>query len=145
MTSEDKPAIKHDYHWVRFDRTKYWTDKFLAEIGPDAKIIQTFVFDHNSVTHFCEFTPSYVLHLAGTDYTTSRELSDAERDDIDEKIRESTMFDECEENHHCHTIDGRREMGVEIPGKSHPVTQFVGCDDDVTIDDVIEHYQANPW
>lgn len=145
MNAEKKPEIKPDYHWIRFDNTKHWNAMFLVEIGPDAKIISTYVFNHNSATHCCELTPSYELHLAGTEFKTSREMSDAERDEIDEKINGAIGESDLIEYHHCSTIDGYREKGVDIPGKSKPIRQFVGCDNDVTIDEVREYYLANPW
>jgi len=137
MTNEDKPAIKKDYHWVKIDQTKNWNAKFLDEIGPDARIISTFVFDHNSATHCCEITPSYELHLAGTEFQTSRELSDAEREEIEDKISAAEADCEDVEYHHCSSIDDKK--------RSKPVRQFENCDDDVTIDDVIEYYKGNPW
>jgi len=106
-------------------------------IGLDARIVSTFVFDHNSATHCCELTPSYELHLAGTEYKTSRELSDAEREELDDKIMTAEMDCEDVEYHHCSSIDDKK--------RSKPVRQFENCDDDVTIDDVIEYYKGNPW
>ena len=137
--------IKHDYHWIKIDETKHWNKDFLASIGPDAKIISTYVFDHNSATHCCELT-SYELHLAGTDFETSSEVSDDEREEIEEKIRQGIA--DCGSDdiqyHHCNSIDERIEKGVKIRGRSHPISQFIGCDD-VTIDEVREYYLGNPW
>jgi hypothetical protein len=145
VTDEEKKVIKKDYHWIKIDQTKHWNKKFLATIGPDARIIATFVFDHNSATHCCEITPSYKLHLAGTEFKTSRELSDAEREDIEDKISAAEADCEDIEYHHCSTIDERTEKGVKIPGKSKPIRQFENCDDDVKIEEVIEYYKGNPW
>lgn len=136
MTDEEK-VIKKNYHWIKIDQTQHWNKKFLATIGPDAKIIATYVFDHNSVTHCCELTPSYELHLAGTEFNTSSELSDEEREEIEDKIMTAEADCEDVEYHHCSSIDNKQ--------RSKPVRQFEDCEDDVTIDDVIEYYKGNPW
>lgn len=137
MIDTENPVIKKDYHWIKIDQTHYWNKEFLEMIGPDTRIISTFVFDHNSVTHCCELTPSYELHLAGTEYKTSRELSDTEREEIDDKIMMAEMDGSDVEYHHCSSIDGKK--------LSKPFYQFVNCDDDITIDDVIEYYKGNPF
>lgn len=123
---------KHDYHWIKIDETKYWARNFLEWIGPDTKMIATYVFDRNSVTYCCELTPSYCLHLVGTNFETSRELSDIERESIEEKIMIGDMENDDIEYHHCSSIT-----------KSNVIKQFVDCDDDVTIDDVREYLQGN--
>lgn len=136
--------MKKDYHWIKIDKTKDWNNKFLATIGPDAKIISTYVFDHNAPTPSCdvllsgiEFSPSYKFHLAGTEFKTSRELSDEEREEIEDKIQVGES--ECDdiEYHYCRSIDEKT--------RSKPIRQFENCDDDVTIDNVIEYYKGNPW
>ena len=128
---------KHDYHWIKLDKTKDWKKEFLDSIGPDARIISTYVFDHNSAVHFCDIRPSYVLERAGTEFKTSREMSDAERDDIEEKIRAEEAVETGDEAHYCSAIDDNK--------RSKPISGFVDCDDDVTIEDVIEYYQGNSW
>jgi hypothetical protein len=136
MIDIEKP-IKKDYHWIKINQTQFWNKEFLAMIGPNTQIISTFVFDHNSVTHCCELTPSYEFHLAGTEYKTSRELSDVEREEIDDKIIMAEMGCEDVEYHHCSSIDNKK--------RSKPFCQFINCDDDVTIDNVIEYYKRNPY
>ena len=148
MINKDKPEIKPDYHWIKIDETKHCNKDFLASIGPDAKITSTYVFDHNSVTYCCEITPSYALHFAGTEFTTSREVGYDERGEIEEKIRQGIV--DCGgddvQYHHCRDIDERFDAGgKKLTGRSHPISQFVGCDNDVTIDEVREYYLANPW
>jgi hypothetical protein len=137
MIDAAKSVAKKDYHWIKIDQTKQWNSKFVATIGKDARIIATFVFDHNSATHCCELTPSYELHLAGTEFTTSRELSDAEREEIEDRVRVGESECDDVEYHHCSSIDDKK--------RSSPVRQFVDCADDVTIAEVVEYYQANPW
>jgi hypothetical protein len=137
MTDAEKPVIKKDYHWVKIDQTKQWNKQFLAMIGSDAKVIVTFVFDHNSFTNCCELTPSYELHLAGTEFTTSRELSEAEREELEDRIRVGESECDDVEYHHCSSIDDKK--------RSKPIRQFENCEDDVTIEDVIEYYKGNPW
>lgn len=134
-----KPHIKPDYHWIRFDETKHWNTSFLAEIGPDARIFATYVFDHNSATNCCEITSSYELHHAGTHFETSRELTEAEREKIEEKISAANIDSDGVSYYHCRSIDNNEN------NPSHPVRQFVGCDSDVKLEEVIEYYQENPW
>jgi len=140
-------VVKPDYHLIKIDETEHWNKEFLASIGPDAKIISTYVFDHNSVTNCCEITPSYALHLAATNFVTSSDLSSAEVEEIEEKIRQgiADAGSDDVQYHHCSTIDERTNKGVKIPARSKPIRQFVGCDNDVTIDEVREYYLANPW
>lgn len=125
------------YHWIKFDETKHWDKKFLSSIGPDAKIITTYVFDHNRQVNCSELTPSYELHYAGIEFCTSRELTDAERETIEEQLRESQNADDGVKYIHCSSIDSRNS--------SKPIRQFEGCECDVKIDDVIEYFQGNPW
>jgi hypothetical protein len=133
-----KSAITKDYHWIKFTETRQWNKDFLESIGTDAVILSTYVFDHNSITNCCELTPSYELHLAGAEFKTSREMTDAEREEIEEKIRAAQANENEVKYIHCKSIDEGHQC-------SRPIRQFEDCDDDVTIEDVIEYYQANPW
>ena len=136
---------KPDYHLIKIDETKHWSKDFLASIGPDARIISVYVFDHNSVTYIFESIPRYALYLASTGFVTSRNLSSAEVDDLQEKIDASQIDNESVQYHYRDSIDEHTENGVKIPAKSKSIRKFVGCDHDVTIDDVREYYLANPW
>ena len=146
MNTAKRADIKPDYHWIKLDETKHWNNMFLIEIGPNAKITSTYIFDKNSVTYCCELTPSYELHRVATDFSTSREMTEYEREIIDAKI-----FQAIEGNnddvayHHCSTIDEHTEKGVKVPCKSHQIGKFVGCDNDVTIEEIREYYLGNPW
>jgi hypothetical protein len=128
---------KPDYRWIKIDETRHWRKPFLRKIGPDATITSMYVFDHNSTTNCCELTPSYALYRAGTSFNTSRDLSLEEAEEIDEEIRKA-QADEDEVTYvHCSSIDGSK--------RSQPITQFVDCPDETTIEEVVEYYQANPW
>jgi hypothetical protein len=127
--------VRKNYHLVKLDQTEHWNKRFLSEIGPDAKIISAYVFDRNAVTYCCEATASYELHLAGTEFITSREMSDQEKEEIEERVRCGSEEGEDIEYHHCGEIDNI----------SQPIGKFKDCDDDTTIDDVIEYYAGNPW
>lgn len=126
---------KPEYHWVKYNETSAWSGGFLESIGPDARIVTTYVFDHNSSTNLCEITPSYKLHRVGTEFSTSVDLSDEKREEIEEKIRAAESVDSHEVIYiHCNEVT-----------KSEPIRQFVDCDAETKIEEVIEYYQANPW
>jgi hypothetical protein len=143
--NEANPIVKPDYHLIKIDETEHWNKAFLASIGPDARIISVYVFDHNSVSYLCESTPNYALHLASTGFVTSRNLSSTEAEELQEKIDATQIDNESIQYHYCGSIDEGTIDGVKTPAKSKPIRKFVGCDNDVTIDDVREYYLANPW
>ena len=130
---------KPDYHWIKFDETKHWNKEFLTWVGPDTKIIATYVFDHNRAVNCSELTPSYELHWVGTVAKTSRELTDGEREEIEEKVTCSELDRDGISYHHCRGIDNSKT------NPSRPIRQFVDCDEDTKIEEVIEYYQGNPW
>jgi hypothetical protein len=129
---------KPDYCWIKFSETKNWRKDFLASIGSDAKIFSTYIFDRNSTTNCCEFIPSYALYLAGTSFKTSREMTEDEWDDFDQKIR--APQDDDVQYYHCHFINDPNRRN-----KAQPIRQFVDCDNDTTVQDVLEYYAGNPW
>ena len=130
--------ILPNYHWIKVEETKHWKREFLASIGPDAKMFSIYIFDRNSSTNCCELTPSYALYRAGTFFTTSRNLTEEEREALENTMQQAIEdAGDGVEYWHCSFIDKKCN--------SHPVTKFIGCDEDVTIDDVIEYYQGNPW
>lgn len=128
--------MKPDYRSIRIDETQYWSSDFLSMIGPDARIVVTYVFDSNSTTNCCELTPSYELHRAGIVYTTTRELTDDDRERIDEEICKADLDTDSDSYMHCSVVDRH---------KPERIRQFIDCDGDVTFADVVEYYQGNPW
>jgi hypothetical protein len=131
-SAAEKIPIKPDYRYVRIDETRYWNEEFLADIGPDAKIVATYIFNANEVTYCCEITPSYWLEYVGTEFSADRDITDEEYEKFDDIIRENEMETDGHYRH-CSGVDGKI------------ISRFEGCDEDVTIDDVREEYCANPW
>ena len=139
-----KNVLEQNYHWIKIDETKHWKRGFLFEIAADVRIFSTYVFDHNSKVNFNNYL-SYELHRVATDFETSAEMNEKNREYISEKIQH--MMSDCSDilYRSCDKVDERVEDGVRIVGKSKPIREFVGCDDVTTIDDVIQFYKKNPW
>ncbi len=152
LLAVDNIMSKPSYHWIKFDETKHWSKSFLAMIGPDAQIISTYIFDKNTITNACELKPSYELHRASTQFTTSRILTEQKSENIEDILRQAIVDagDSDIEYWYCDFIDGRKNVNefrkdISLIGTACPVSNFIGCDSDVTIDDVVEYYNENPW
>lgn len=130
--AEQATERKREFRYVKIDETKHWNEKFVHELGPGAKLIATYVYDAAEETFCAELTPSYCLFHAGTEIQPGRELTGSEWEHYDEVVREGEAEHENFHYRHCRSVKD-----------SHPVPTTV--DEDTTIDDIIEDFQANPW
>lgn len=58
------------------------------------KIFSAHLFDANLNVHICSFQATKECYLIGFTYTTTRDLSDEEREAVDEYLMEANRYDE---------------------------------------------------
>jgi hypothetical protein len=92
----ERVELLPDVWIVKIDEREHW-------IAPDildktARIFGVYVFDRRQVTHCCSLSGSYYLTFLGTQWEESRELTDDEREELDESIREGNC--QCESSNY---------------------------------------------
>jgi hypothetical protein len=116
-----------DFRYIKKDETKYW-ETSLRQKFSISKITAVYVFDAEEHTYCCELTPSHYLVFCGYEYDSTRELTDDEKEELDNLFTENGGDDN---NYYQHSSGLK-----DCPKVSQP------CE---TIDEVVEYYQANPW
>ncbi len=103
MRDED---VKPDWRWIALDETAYWDGdpEFAAKCG---KIFGIYIFDASLRVYCCEMTPSYELYFLRSEPLRVPE-DDAEREALDEVIREGDTDTDPVSYIHCRTIDAKR-------------------------------------
>ncbi len=103
MLNERNPDIKPEWLYVKIDETKYWGDNSPAKLL-GKKLVATYAYNKNSVTYCCSFMPSYWMVYLGTEAQYDEELTDEQRELIDNSIREAETEDQCS-YFHCLDVD----------------------------------------
>lgn len=76
-------AIKPDYRLIKVSNHKHWRED-IQNVTTD--IWTVYAFDMNTHVHCCELTPSYELHFIANDYSEIDDLTEEQREDLNEKI-----------------------------------------------------------
>jgi hypothetical protein len=117
MTETAQEILPH-FKWVKIDETRHWAEEWRAK-NKIKKIVSTYIFNANEVTHCCEITPSYWLeHIescaeleqdAGVADMTDAEyqafLEECGR--IDEEMRDEELQNDNSMYVHCREVDGK--------------------------------------
>jgi hypothetical protein len=82
----ERVQLLPDVWIVKIEEREHWIAPEVLEMT--RRIFGVYVFDRRQVTHCCSLTGSYWLSFLGTQWEESRELSDDEREKLDESIRE---------------------------------------------------------
>ena len=82
--TDEKRTLPSDWWLIKIDERGYWLDsKVLARTK---HVYAVYAFDRNTHVHCCEITPSYELTFLGHDAEEVEDLSDEEREELDEII-----------------------------------------------------------
>lgn len=81
----ERVELLPDVWIVKIDEREHWLDPIVLD--RTRRIFGVYVFDRRQVTHCCSFSGSYWLVALGTQWEASRELTDDETEDLDERIR----------------------------------------------------------
>jgi hypothetical protein len=103
MLNERNPDVKPDWRYVKIDETKYWGDNSPAKLL-GKKLVATYAYNKNSVTYCCSLTPSYWMLYLGTEAQYDEELTEEQRELIDDNIREAESEDQCN-YYDCSCVD----------------------------------------
>jgi hypothetical protein len=132
-----------NFMYIKMDDTCYWDSKFVQSLGENAKIISTYIYDSNSETHCCEFTPSYELYYAGTEFIPGRELSDEENQDAFEYILKGESETEHVMYMHCSFVEKNYIPKPVSSGFSYKGQEELTPQE--RMEEILEYFQGNPW
>lgn len=76
-------GIKPNYCLIKLDERQFWNEEIS---GQTKAMYGVYAFDRNERTFCCEITPSYCLVFVANDYEEIDDLSEEERDSLNEKV-----------------------------------------------------------
>jgi hypothetical protein len=127
--TESVQEVKPHFKWVKIDETRHWVEEWRKKNNVK-KVVSTFIFNANEITHCCEITPSYWLeHLesyAQLDVDTdsmSEEEFDAfleESNRVEDEIRDEEIQNNNDMYVHCHEVDGKVGHILEVGELGEP-------------------------
>lgn len=121
-------TIKPDYRLIKISDHKHWRE----DVQSATKDIWTvYAFDVNTHVHCCELTPSYELHFIAQDYQEIDDLTEEQREDLNEKILSGYEEDVC----YMHVRDVERMMSQQP--KLTRTVEVDDVDDDADSDNVL--------
>lgn len=135
--------MKRKFVLIKLDETKYWNKgTVLVKVG---RIFGLYAADLSSITHCCELTPSYELNFVKSeckcDYT-----DEVDWELIDDYIITGNAERELVSYVHCSSINALPVLDPQSfppKGSAGATIELNYCDDEDTIDDVIEYIHAN--
>ena len=94
MLNERNSDVKPEWRYVKIDETHYWDEESNArKLGK--RLIATYAYNKNSQTFCCSLTPSYWLLYLGTEAQYEADLTDEQRELIENDIQESEREEQC--------------------------------------------------
>lgn len=134
------PVVPHDFRAIAIDETRYYA--IAPEDAPSIKrILQVYVYDASQHTYCCEITPSYYLDPLYTIVEVGADVSDAERDALQEKYGYEPA-DAC--YFHCHVIEAMEKAHPDLCARwgVSDADDWARVDGD-PMEHVREYWQAN--
>lgn len=122
--------MKPKYCWVKVIDTNRWDNEFLDAIGPEAAVSVTYVFDDNFTVD--GILDSRMLHFVGVEFSTRRTVTPDEAAELELQLKAG--YQSTKIVHKSYLV-----------GKTKPIGQFIGCEAEIQIQDVIRYYEENPW
>ena len=92
----ERVELLPDMWIVKIDEREHWRDQKVLKLTK--RIFGVYVFDRRQHTHCCSFSPSYWLTFLGTQWESSRELTDRETDELDMLIQDGNV--QCESSNY---------------------------------------------
>lgn len=84
--SEGRIDLLPDLHVVKIDERHHWLDPVI--LSRTTRLFGVYVFDRRQHFHICSFTPCHELHFLGSQWESPDDLSEADRDDLWDRIQE---------------------------------------------------------
>ena len=88
----ERVELLPDVWLVKIDEREHWLDPTILE--RTSRIYGVYVFDRRKHVHCCSFEATYECTFLGSQWEYTRELTDDETEDLDERIREGDR--DCE-------------------------------------------------
>lgn len=92
LQAGERVELLPDVWLVKIDEREYWIDPTVLE--RTSRIVGVYAFDRRRHVHCCSFEATYELHFLGSQWESSRELTEDEADELDQLIREGDA--QCE-------------------------------------------------
>jgi len=80
----ERVELLPDLWIVKLDEREHWIDPMILE--HTSRLYGVYVFDRRRHFHLCSLEASYELHFLGSQWETSRELTDSENEELWESI-----------------------------------------------------------
>jgi len=89
LKENERVELLPDLWIVKLDEREHWIDPMILE--RTSRLYGVYVFDRRQHFHLCSFEATYELHFLGSQWETSRELTDTENEELREAIREGDI------------------------------------------------------
>jgi len=86
LEENERVELLPDLWIVKLDEREHWIDPMILE--RTSRLYGVYVFDRRQHFHLCSFEATYELHFLGSQWETSRELTDTENEELWEAIQE---------------------------------------------------------
>ncbi|MHB9044362.1 MAG: hypothetical protein ACYC35_00330 [Pirellulales bacterium] len=93
LEESERVELLPDLWLVKIDEREHWVDPTILD--RTSRIYGVYVFDRRQHVHCCSFDPTYELTFLGSQWESSRELTDAEDEELADAIREGDA--QCED------------------------------------------------
>ena len=81
----ERVELLPDMWMVKIEDRDEWLDSLILD--RTSRAFSVYVLDRRQHFHLCQVTPSYEGYFLGSQYESSRELTDEEREELDDHIR----------------------------------------------------------
>jgi len=86
LEENERVELLPDLWIVKLDEREHWIDPMILD--RTSRLYGVYVFDRRQHFHQCSFEATHELHFLGSQWETSRELTDTEDEELWEAIRE---------------------------------------------------------
>ncbi len=121
LRPDERIELLPDMWIVKIDEREYWVDETILD--RTKRIFGVYVFDRRKHVHCCSFEATYELTFLGSQWEASRELTEEERDELDELIRDGDR--DCQDAKYFGVNDVDRMLENEIKQGFLP-TEYAG-------------------
>lgn len=136
------------YVAVCMDETRFFKDgeEICEELrGKVKEISAVYLYDENIRTVICDAQPRYFLHWVDVVFEPAKELSDEERDEIQDLLYQAYTVGDPDSYMHTYEVErlpeGRRRVFMEGNDFEPWWKEY---DEHKIIDEVLESYHGNP-
>lgn len=133
MNDEEEQKVHTPNFWlIKIDERPYWVNSTVLE--RTTANYGVYAVDRNSCTRLCEITPSYALFFVANVYEEVPDLTEEQREELDELVMTGGDYSEPVTYMHVRTVE---KLIEEYPERARDTAEFLDIDFDDECDEPI--------